>query len=125
MDAPVDAYLAAVTATLEAMARSVLYVGYAERTVSARLRRALEARDGHCVFPGCRAHARRCHAHHVLPWQQGGATDLPNLALLCVTHHVAVHEGGWSMTLKAGWTGHEQDCWEFTPPLARSRRLRR
>jgi len=80
VDAPVDAYLAAVAATLEAMARSVLYVGYAERTVSARLRRALEARDGHCVFPGCRAHARRCHAHHVLPWQHGGATDLPNLA---------------------------------------------
>ena len=124
VDAPVDAYLAAVAATLEAMARSVLYVGYAERTVSARLRRALEARDGHCVFPGCRAHARRCHAHHVLPWQHGGPTDLPNLALLCPTHHVAVHEGGWTMALRDGATGHEQGCWEFTPPLSRTRRLR-
>ena len=126
VDAPasVDAYLAAVTTTLSAMARSVLYVGYAERTVSARLRRALEVRDGHCVFPGCRARAARCHAHHVLPWQHGGATDLPNLALLCVTHHVAVHEGGWTMALKPGWTGHEQGCWDFTPPPLRARRVR-
>ncbi len=118
------AYLDAVVTTLEAMARAVLYVGFAERTVTARLRRALQVRDGHCVFPGCRAHARRCHAHHVLPWQHGGATDLPNLALLCPTHHVAVHEGGWTMALRPGATGHEQGCWEFTPPLTRSRRLR-
>lgn len=121
---PVDSYLAAVTTTLAAMARSVLYVGFAERTVSARMRRALETRDGHCVFPGCRARVARCHAHHVLPWQHGGATDLPNLALLCVTHHVSVHEGGWTMALKPGWTGHEQGCWEFTRPPMRARRLR-
>ncbi len=119
-----DAYLDAVVTTLDAMARSVLYVGYAERTVTARLRRALLIRDGHCVFPGCRAHARRCHAHHVLPWQHGGRTDLPNLALLCPTHHVAVHEGGWTMALRDGATGHEQGCWEFTAPLTRGRRLR-
>ncbi len=119
-----DDYLETVTATLEAMSRSVLYVGLSERTVSARLRRALEVRDGHCIFPGCRARAARCHAHHVLPWQHGGATDLPNLALLCVTHHMALHEGGWTMALRPGLTGHERGCWEFTPPPLRARRLR-
>ncbi len=119
-----DDYLGTVTATLEAMSRSVLYVGLSERTVSARLRRALEVRDGHCVFPGCRARAARCHAHHVLPWQHGGATDLPNLGLLCVTHHIALHEGGWTMALRPGLTGHERGCWEFTPPPLRARRLR-
>jgi hypothetical protein len=38
--------------------REVLYVGRAERVVPPRLRRALEARDRHCVFPGCRASIR-------------------------------------------------------------------
>jgi hypothetical protein len=117
-------YLAAAATTLTAMARSVLYVGRSQRTVSARLRRALEVRDGHCAFPGCRARVARCHAHHVVPWEDGGATDLPNLALLCVAHHHAVHEGGWTMRLRAGATGHDQGCWEFTEPQLRRRRLR-
>ncbi len=116
--------LAAVVTTLEAMARSVLYVGRHERTVTARLRRALEIRDGRCVFPGCRATVARCHAHHVQHWQHGGSTDLPNMALLCPTHHVAVHEGGWTLALKAGATGHERGCWQFTPPPLRARRAR-
>jgi hypothetical protein len=119
-----DTYLDAVITTLDAFARSVLYVGRTERTVTAAIRRALEIRDGHCVFPGCRATVARCHAHHVLPWQHGGATDLPNMALVCPSHHHAVHEGGWAMTLTPGMTGHEQGCWDFTPPLTRSRRLR-
>lgn len=120
-DAAKDALLDAVITTLDAMARSVLYVGRSERTVSARLRRALEVRDRHCVFPACRARVARCHAHHVLPWQRGGGTSLPNTALLCVTHHHAVHEGGWAMALRPGATGHEQGCWTFTPPEVRRR----
>jgi hypothetical protein len=116
-------FLRAVTTSLAAMARNVLYVGRSQRTVSARLRRALETRDGHCAFPGCRAHVRRCHAHHVVPWEHGGPTSIDNLALLCVTHHPAVHEGGWIMQLADGATGHETGCWDFTPPPLRRRRL--
>ena len=118
------ACLAAVVTTLDAMARSVLYVGRSERTVGTRLRRALEIRDEHCVFPGCRASVARCHAHHVLPWQDGGRTDLSNTALLCLAHHHAVHEGGWATALRPGSTGHEPGCWTFTPPPLTSRRLR-
>jgi hypothetical protein len=117
-------YLSAVVSTLTAMARSVLYVGRSQRTVSARLRKALETRDGHCVFPGCRARVGRCHAHHVIPWEHGGPTTIDNLALLCVTHHHAVHEGGWTMHLRPGYTGHEQGCWTFTEPPLRRRPLR-
>ena len=116
--------LAAVVTTLTATARSVLYVGRSQRTVSARLRRALEVRDGHCVFLDCGARVARCHAHHVVPWEDGGETDLPNLALLCVAHHHAVHEGGWTMALKPACIGHERGCWDFTPPPLRRRRLR-
>jgi hypothetical protein len=101
--------------------REVLYVGRAERVVPPRLRRALEARDRHCQFPGCRAHVRRCHAHHVREWKNGGRTDLDNTLLLCVRHHHAVHEGGWRITRATGIPPGGTGCWEFTPP-ARPRR---
>ena len=37
--------------------------------------------------------------HHAVPRQQGGATVISNLVCLCRRHHVAVHEGGWKLTL--------------------------
>jgi hypothetical protein len=119
-----SSYRHAVTTTLTTMARSVLYVGRSQRTVSTRLRRALEVRDGHCAFPGCRARVARCHAHHVIPWEHGGPTSIDNTALLCVAHHHAVHEGGWTMHLRDGTTGHEHGCWDFEPPPLRRRPLR-
>jgi hypothetical protein len=94
----------------------VLYVGRTQRTVTPRMRRALEARDRHCVFPDCRAHVRRCHAHHVTEWEHGGPTDLDNLALLCVRHHHAVHEGHWRITPTAGTTPHQAGHWTLHPP---------
>jgi hypothetical protein len=45
-------------------------------------------------------------------------------ALMCVAHHHAVHEGGWTMRLRDGATGHELACWEFEPPPLGRRRLR-
>ena len=68
----------------------VLDVGRRTRTVSPALRRALAARDGQCRFPGCPA--RRCDAHHIRHWADGGETALSNLMLLCRRHHRAVHE---------------------------------
>ncbi|MCY4121639.1 MAG: DUF222 domain-containing protein, partial [Acidobacteria bacterium] len=59
----------------------VLDVGRRTRTISPALRRALAARDGQCRFPGCEA--RRCDAHHIPPWADGGETALANLVLLC------------------------------------------
>ena len=66
-------------------------VGRARRTVSARLRRALIARDRHCVWPGCKAPPSRCDAHHIWHWMHDGPTNLANLALLCHTHHHDLH----------------------------------
>ncbi|MGH7574169.1 MAG: DUF222 domain-containing protein [Longimicrobiales bacterium] len=43
---------------------SVLDIGRKTRTISPALRRALEARDRGCRFPGC--HLRFCDAHHVV-----------------------------------------------------------
>jgi hypothetical protein len=74
---------------------AVLDVGRKVRTVPPSIRRALQARDTHCRFPGCTS--RRCDAHHVQHWVDGGATSLNNLVLLCRRHHRAVHEGGFEV----------------------------
>ncbi|MFN8158057.1 MAG: DUF222 domain-containing protein [Candidatus Nanopelagicales bacterium] len=94
----------------------VLYVGRTHRTVTPRQRRAVEVRDRHCIFPGCRAHPRRCQVHHVVEWENHGSTDIDNLALLCVRHHVSVHEGGWTITRTPGTTPYETGCWTLAPP---------
>jgi hypothetical protein len=61
------------------------------------MRRALEARDGGCRFPGCGL--RFTKGHHIMHWGDGGATKLDNLVLLCDHHHTLVHEGGFSMDM--------------------------
>ncbi len=75
----------------------LLDLGRRTRTVPDRLRRAIVLRDEHCQFPGCRAPASWCDAHHLVWWTRGGATSLENCVLLCRRHHVAVHEGGWKL----------------------------
>ena len=75
---------------------AVLDVGRKTRTIPPSIRRALAARDTSCRFPGCTS--RRCDAHHVEHWADGGATSLDNLVLLCRRHHRAVHEGGFAVT---------------------------
>lgn len=69
----------------------VLMLGRSKRLVSRRQRMALSVRDVCCQFPGCRAR-RRCDAHHIRPWSQGGTTDMDNLILLCRRHHTVVHK---------------------------------
>lgn len=71
--------------------------GRATRTISRRLRRALEHRDRCCVVPGCGA-TRGLHAHHIVHWEDGGYTELDNLVLLCPFHHRLHHSGGITIT---------------------------
>ena len=88
---------AAVVVMRHAQDGAVLDVGRRTRTVPPALRRALEARDRRCRFPGCQA--RRCDSHHVEHWADGGATKLSNLVRLCRRHHRAVHEEGFTVRL--------------------------
>ena len=80
-----------------------LRLGRKTRKIPPALRRALRIRDERCQFPGCH---RRTHlqAHHVQHWARGGRTDPENLILLCRRHHMAVHEGGFTIT------GQAPDC---------------
>jgi hypothetical protein len=84
-------------------------LNHSSRTLPAATRRALEARDGHCVWPGCGRPMSWCDGHHLVWWTKGGETALPNLALLCRPHHRLVHEGGWALE-------RQKNDWRATPP---------
>lgn len=73
-----------------------LKLGRKQRTVSPALRRAIEARDRHCTFPGCSARAFT-ECHHIVWWTELGPTDVDNMTLLCWRHHRLVHEGGYQL----------------------------
>jgi Domain of unknown function (DUF222) len=92
---------------------------HAARSVAAPTRRALEARDRHCVFPGCDRPTHWCDGHHLVWWTRGGPTALPNLALLCRQHHRMVHEEGWTLERKDGrWIARPPT--QLVPASARS-----
>lgn len=77
----------------------VLDVGRATRTWSGPQRRAINAEDGGCRFPGCDRPIAWTDIHHVWFWRNGGPTDLGNGVALCRRHHRHVHEGGWRLTM--------------------------
>ncbi len=67
--------------------------GRSTRDIGRRLRRALEHRaGGRCEIPGCDARGG-LHAHHLVHWEDGGPTELHNLALVCPHHHRLHHRG--------------------------------
>jgi len=62
------------------------------RLASADQRTALAFRDRECSEPGCsRPVTWSLHAHHETAYQDGGATVMSNLVLLCSEHHVLRH----------------------------------
>jgi hypothetical protein len=69
-----------------------LNVGRKTRSIPPALRRALNARDRGCRFPGC-SNTHYVDAHHIHHWAKGGETKLSNLVQLCRFHHRQVHEG--------------------------------
>ena len=76
-----------------------LDLGRTARLPNQALRDLLGTVDGErCRFPGCTRH-RALHAHHVVHWADGGATDLSNLVLVCSRHHTLVHQQGFRLHL--------------------------
>src|SRR5579863_4795591 len=62
------------------------------RLASPAQRTALAFRDRHCTYPGCtRPPTYGLHAHHRVPYGQGGATTVRNLTSLCAEHHTLTH----------------------------------
>jgi len=78
-----------------------LNVGRRTRAIPPAIRRALDARDRGCRFPGC-SNTRFVDAHHIQHWADGGETKLHNLVLLCRRHHRFVHEYGFRIQHDGG-----------------------
>jgi hypothetical protein len=81
---------------------AVLHLGRARRIASPAQRYALAARDRGCSFPGCNRPPGWCETHHVIPWADGGLTDLDNTTLVCGFHHREHARRGWTVRLIHG-----------------------
>ncbi|HSG78318.1 MAG TPA: DUF222 domain-containing protein [Acidimicrobiia bacterium] len=70
--------------------------GTTRRRPTAAQRRTVEARDAHCVFPGCRMPASACDLDHRTPWAVAQRTSSADMAPGCRYDHVTVRHGlGW------------------------------
>lgn len=86
--------------TMQLVARDpngqIVALGVNSRSVPERLARVVRARDKTCRFPGCDK-TRFSEIHHIVHVADGGETVLPNLAMICYSHHHLIHEGGWRL----------------------------
>jgi hypothetical protein len=76
-----------------------LHLGRARRFPNQAQRRALRAIYPTCAIPGCGVAFNKTRIHHVIPWDDGGPTDIDQLVPLCDQHHHAVHEGASTLHL--------------------------
>ncbi len=79
-----------------------LDLGRTARLYSPAQRRALAARDGGCIWPGCSAPPSWCEVAHLEAWALGGATDLDNGVLMCSHHHHRFDRDGWRLRRQDG-----------------------
>jgi hypothetical protein len=80
----------------------ILHLGDSNRFFTASQRRALAARDGGCVIPGCTVPPHLTQTHHVVPWRKGGPTDIDNAVLLCNAGHASIETSGWEIKMIDG-----------------------
>jgi 5-methylcytosine-specific restriction endonuclease McrA len=106
-----DAFLQAVVMD----GQQIVSISHLGRTINARLRTALEARDQTCVVPGCYV-SHNLQADHVHAVIDGGPTELANLALLCRWHHNQKTHHGYQLTGPPG-----QWKWSKPDPKAKPR----
>ena len=66
-----------------------LWLSRSRRLASVAQHLAVAVRDRGCV--DCGAPMHRCEIHHVREWENGGPTDIDNLAALCGPHHRQHH----------------------------------
>lgn len=93
----------------------VLSVGRTQYSPPASLKRLVKWRADRCMAPGCGMPASRCDVDHTVAWDDGGDTDLENLAPLCRGHHMVKHHGRWRLRQVPGSGG----ALEWTSPTGR------
>lgn len=102
----------------------LLALGNQQRVFTAHQRRAILARDGGCVIPGCTTPGSWCEIHHVTPHARGGQTHTDNGVALCYYHHRHIDQQGWSVRMVDGvpqvrapkWKDPTQQWWAVRPP---------
>ena len=80
----------------------VLDVGRKRRLHSEAMRLAMGVRDGGCTAEGCETPPGMCHAHHDIPWSEGGSTNMATGRLLCPHHHRRIHDPNYEVTRLPG-----------------------
>ena len=84
-------------------------VAHLGRTIPARLRTALQARDPTCVVPECDVR-KGLEIDHIIPYAEGGPTTLANTARLCSWHHYLKSHHGYQLGGGPGsWTWEGPD----------------
>ncbi|WP_109212330.1 MULTISPECIES: HNH endonuclease signature motif containing protein [Microbacterium] len=73
-----------------------------DRTFNHWQRKAIGARDGGCIIPGCSVRAAWCEIHHVVEHARGGPTDVDNGVMLCWHHHRTIETSGWEIRMADG-----------------------
>ncbi|POH62507.1 hypothetical protein C3B61_16800 [Cryobacterium zongtaii] len=81
---------------------AVLALGDKVRCFTPLQRKAITARDGGCIIPGCTCPPQWTEVHHVTPWQNGGPTNVSNGVLLCWYHHHNIDTSGWHIRMVLG-----------------------
>ena len=66
------------------------------RTIPTKLRRALDARYPTCGVKAC-ANDQFLEIDHIVPLEDHGPTELPNLWRICTHHHALKTHGGWKV----------------------------
>jgi hypothetical protein len=89
------------TVSMDARGR-VLSLSSVQRCFTPSQRRAITARDGGCIIPGCRIPAGLCEIHHVIAHRHGGKTIVDNGVLLCWWHHHTIDTGPWRIDMPHG-----------------------
>ncbi len=113
VDAPIPASTVAqmrcsspVSVTVFGDRGEVLHQGKMKRFFTPAQNRALAARDGGCVAPGCDRPPSFCETHHVDEWMDDdhppGRTDIDNGVLLCHFHHSHLHRAAWKLIMLNG-----------------------
>ncbi|MFT4221250.1 MAG: DUF222 domain-containing protein, partial [Microbacterium sp.] len=80
----------------------VIELGSPQRTFTPHQRRAIIARDGECIIPGCHVPAEWCELHHVVDHAKGGPTHTGNGVALCWHHHRTIETSGWHIRMVNG-----------------------
>lgn len=80
----------------------VIELGSPQRVFTPHQRRAITARDGGCIVPGCDVGASWCEVHHVIRHADGGPTHTDNGVLLCWYHHRTLETSGWYIRMIDG-----------------------